>query len=247
LHGSFLTGNVIFYPKVDTLFAGFQALDKLDPAQKEALRAAAERTSAHLLEDLPTTEDTGPFCSGGGRVVTASEADVRDLKAAARPVYRQLETDPQTAAFISQIRSMKAGMTAPSPTRACGAGSTSTKPAPQKIPEGTYTAVGTKQQALRLGADDQCALKAGGARLRLEMHDGRWAQWESCEILSDVIGSQGTYTSTDKELIMHETCCGDTTLGWSFDGKKLALKITQPENPEPNSRFIAEHRWVKVS
>ena len=34
-------------------------------------------------------------------------------QAAAQPVYDQLETDPQTAALITQIRALKAGITAP--------------------------------------------------------------------------------------------------------------------------------------
>ena len=109
LHGSILTGNLIFYPKVDTLFAGQQALGKIDSSQQQALRTAAQRTVAHVLENLPATDDTGPFCSGGGQVVAATDRDVRALEAAAQPVYRQLEEDPQTAAFITQIRALKAG------------------------------------------------------------------------------------------------------------------------------------------
>ena len=63
LQGSVVTGNLIFYPKVDTLFAGQQAIDKLDASQQEALRAAAQRTKTYVLEKLPASEDTGPFCS----------------------------------------------------------------------------------------------------------------------------------------------------------------------------------------
>ena len=242
----FYPGNLIFDPKVDTLFAGKQALGKLDSSQQQALRAAAQRTGAHVLENLPATEDTGPFCSGGGRWV-ATHSDVRALKAATQPVYRQLAQDPQTAAFISQIQDLKAGMPAPTQLTQCG-DSRSTGSAAQEVPDGTYTAVGTKQDALRLGGDDPCALKADGARLRLELTNGVWAQWVGCKIYPDTIGSQGTYTSTEKDLVLHETCCGDTTLDWSFDGKALTLKIRESDTPnvEPGDRFIWNHKWVKV-
>jgi TRAP-type C4-dicarboxylate transport system substrate-binding protein len=247
LHGSILTGNLIFYPKVDTLFAGQQALGKLDPTQQQALRAAAQQTVARVLGNLPATEDTGPFCSGGGRVVTAPDRDVRAFQAASEPVYRQLEADAQTAAFISQIRTLKAGIAAAPPTTACGQSGSTTSTA-QAVPEGTYTAISTKQNALRLGAADPCALKSDGAHLRLELQDGHFTQWEFCKNMPDSIGSQGTYTSTDKQLITHETCCGDTTLDWSFDGKALTLKIRQAEmGVEPDGRFILEHDWIKVS
>jgi TRAP-type C4-dicarboxylate transport system substrate-binding protein len=247
LHGSILTGNLIFYPKVDTLFAGQGALGKLDSSQQDALRTAAQRTVAHVLEDMPATEETGPFCSGGGRVVAATKRDIHALEAAAQPVYRQFEGDPQTAAFIAQIRALKAGISSPAQATACG-DSLSSGSAAQEIPVGTYTAVGTKQEALRLGADDPCALKADGARLRLELSNGVWAQWESCKIHADTIGSRGTYTSTEKDLVLNETCCGDTTLDWSFDGKALTLKIRESDTPgvEPDTRFILEHKWVKV-
>jgi TRAP-type C4-dicarboxylate transport system substrate-binding protein len=247
LHGSILTGNLIFYPKVDTLFAGQQALGKLDSSQQQALRTAAQRTAAHVLENSPATEDSGPFCSGGGRVVAATDRDARALEAAAQPIYRQMEEDPQTAAFVTQIRALKAGIPAPTQLTECG-DSQSTGSAAQEIPEGTYTAVGTKQDALRLGHDDPCALKADGARLRLELSNGVWAQWESCKIEPDTIGAQGTYTSTGNDLVLNETCCGDTTLDWSFDRKALTLKIRESDTPgvEPGSRFILNHKWVKV-
>ena len=76
-----------------------------------------------------------------------------------------------------------------------------------------------------------------------------WAQWQSCKIYPDTIGSQGTYTSTEKDLVLHETCCGDTTLDWSFDGKALTLKIRESDTPNvgPDGRFILNHKWVKVS
>ena len=56
LGGSILTGNLTFYPRVDTLFAGQQALSKLDAAQKNALQTAARRTLEHVVKDLPATE-----------------------------------------------------------------------------------------------------------------------------------------------------------------------------------------------
>jgi TRAP-type C4-dicarboxylate transport system substrate-binding protein len=248
LGGSIVTGNLTFYPRVDTLFAGQQALGKLDSSQRSALRTAAQRTLTHVVQGLPATEDTGPFCSGGGRVVAAPEDDVRALQAAAQPVYRMLETDPQTGAFITQIRTMKASIPATPPITACGS-PTSGAAAAQKIPEGTYTALGTKQDALRLGWQDPCALRSDGNHLRLDLHSGEFVQYESCKIQPDRIGSQGTYTSTDTTLVMHHPGSGATTLDWSFDGKALTLKIRAPASGPPGQgdRFILEHEWVKVA
>jgi hypothetical protein len=43
-----------------------------------------------------------------GRVVTASRADLTAIMRAARPVYSDLERDPQTRALIAAIRELKA-------------------------------------------------------------------------------------------------------------------------------------------
>ncbi len=95
--------------------------------------------------------------------------------------------------------------------------------------------MGTKQDALRLGFDDPCALKSDGAHIRLELRDGQWEQWEYCKNQPDVIGSEGTYTSTDKDLVLHEPGYGDG----NWPGRSTANRLlSRSENRKATSRVF---------
>ena len=117
------------------------------------------------------------------------------------------------------------------------------------MPDGTYTALATKADALRLGARDDCALKADGSHLRLELKKGEFAQWEKCSILADQIGSHGRFTVTEDTFTTIETCCGEGYFDWTFDGHFLTLKLRATEHGEPldpSAQLIMNHRWEKV-
>ncbi len=118
--GSVLTGNVVLFPQVKTLFANQDLMGALSDEQQAILAAAAEE--AYTFATDAATEDSQAFCDAGGDVAIASEADVAALQRAAMPVYQTLEADPQTKGFIDEIQALKEGQTvveAPSP---CGGG-----------------------------------------------------------------------------------------------------------------------------
>ena len=117
--GSVVTGNVVLFPRVNTLFAGQDLMASLSDEQEAILAAAAEE--AHAFATSATTEDFRAFCEAGGEVVIASEADVAALQRAARPVYRMLEADPQTKVFIDEIQELKEGQTVAEGPSSCSA------------------------------------------------------------------------------------------------------------------------------
>ena len=105
--GSVLTGNVVLFPQVKTLFANQDLMGSLSDEQQAILAAAAEE--AYTFATDAATEDSQAFCDAGGDVATASEADIAAMQQAARPVYQMLEADPQTKSFIDQIQTLKEG------------------------------------------------------------------------------------------------------------------------------------------
>jgi TRAP-type C4-dicarboxylate transport system substrate-binding protein len=119
--GGTATGNVTFYPKVNTLVIGDAAYDRLDEAQRRAISEAAAQTRDLLIQDNPSdAEAAKAFCADGRRVVLASEQQLAALEHAAAPVMAELESDEQTASIVAAIRGMKtdaAGAPAPEP---CG-------------------------------------------------------------------------------------------------------------------------------
>lgn len=117
------TGNVILYPKVNSLVVNMKAFQALSETQRQTLKegAAASRTWAvDTMTD--TTDDAAMFCKNGGTIVTATEGQVAAFKAAATPVYAKLEADPDTKTRIAKIRKLAAGEPAPAPIRPCSPG-----------------------------------------------------------------------------------------------------------------------------
>ncbi len=115
--GSFLTGNVVLFPRVNALFASEATASSLSDAQWAILEEAASETFVFATELIPASDTIDAFCSGGGRIVGAEPGDLEALELAARPVYRMMEGDPQTASFIERIRELKASSSpTPMPT-----------------------------------------------------------------------------------------------------------------------------------
>jgi TRAP-type C4-dicarboxylate transport system substrate-binding protein len=117
--GSFLTGNVVLFPRVNVLFASDAAASSLSEAQWAILQDAASRTFALASELVGGSESIDAVCSGGWEVVAAGPADIEALQRAARPVYVTMEDDPETAAFIERIRELKASSTPADPPTSC--------------------------------------------------------------------------------------------------------------------------------
>jgi TRAP-type C4-dicarboxylate transport system substrate-binding protein len=118
----YVTANVVLWPQFDVLFANPARLASLTGQQRAWLQqaGAASRSSVMLVagQDAPSIKQA---CAMGARFVTATLADLAALRQAFTPVYRSLETDPQTSAFIAQIQHLKKA-TPPGPAPAIPAG-----------------------------------------------------------------------------------------------------------------------------
>jgi TRAP-type C4-dicarboxylate transport system substrate-binding protein len=115
------TGNVIFFPKFQVLFANGAAFEKLGEAQQSILREAAIATQKKAIAEHPSEVDAGvAWCADGGMIVMASDEQVAAFEAAAKPVFDKIEGDPLNAELIKAIRELKAN-TEPAPgAEACG-------------------------------------------------------------------------------------------------------------------------------
>jgi TRAP-type C4-dicarboxylate transport system substrate-binding protein len=105
--GATITGNVDFEPRPNVIFMNRRAFDAMTPAERRILlRAAAEvRTTESVYQ--PDAESARDLCRRGVRIVTASAADLAELRATVRPVYATLKRQPATRAFIGSITSMR--------------------------------------------------------------------------------------------------------------------------------------------
>jgi TRAP-type transport system periplasmic protein len=113
--GKYLTANVNLWPRSLVLFASGKAWAALTPAQRRILRQAVtdDQAAETQFERDNERTDTEILCRRGLlRFLTASRADIAALRRAVRPVYDQLQRDPQTRLYIRRIEAMGQGISA---------------------------------------------------------------------------------------------------------------------------------------
>jgi TRAP-type C4-dicarboxylate transport system substrate-binding protein len=107
--GRALTGNVVFWPKAQTIVMNRAAFDRLTSEQREILRRAGRDAFEPELRRDRRDERYEPslLCSTVS-VVTATPAERAALRRSVERVYRGLERDPFTKKWITQIEQMRA-------------------------------------------------------------------------------------------------------------------------------------------
>jgi hypothetical protein len=108
--------NVNLWPRPLVIFAGARAYARLTASERDVLQHAAanavpKAAAAARASDL---EMAGNFCREGRVALDrASPSELRALRQAVTPVYRQLEGDPATRDTMQQIERLKAQLAEP--------------------------------------------------------------------------------------------------------------------------------------
>ncbi len=117
--GSHITANVDLWPRALVIFARGDVYKRLTAGERDVLQEAATNAlpkagPAARASDL---EAAANLCRTG-RVAfdLATASELRALRQAVAPVYRELESDPETRATIQQIESLKAQLSQPPAT-----------------------------------------------------------------------------------------------------------------------------------
>ncbi|MGN9845486.1 TRAP transporter substrate-binding protein [Nonomuraea sp. H19] len=250
------TGNVVFFPKVNSLVIRSDVLSRLPADQRKVLTDAARSVSAWSLERLPSeAEEAKRYCGKGGKVVLASAADLQALEKAVRPVYAELERDAVTKELIGRIREMKAGQPQ---ALSCGTGEREEPKAgpsrdPGPFPEGVYRVEISAEEFSKAGVTRGTALRHGGVNT-LIVKDGTWL-WRGPE------GERmcgGPYSVTDGRIKLQlDGVCGPKdwwlfTATWTLDGRFLRFldyqqgdRKTAAEDPF-GWRLWTSESWEKI-
>jgi hypothetical protein len=178
--GATMTGNVIFWPRPNVIFINQHAFSSLTAGQRSVLvRAAALARSAGIYEGNDTVY-VADLCRRGTQIVSASPANLAGLLAAVQPVYRMLESDPSTKAYISQITAMRQATggspsTVTCPPQAVPAGQITTAATPL---DGTWQVTFTEQELAAAGAASDELLPSQGnwGRFTFTLSRGHWWQ-----------------------------------------------------------------------
>jgi TRAP-type C4-dicarboxylate transport system substrate-binding protein len=244
-----LTANVTLVADVVTIVANEQRFNKLSDAQRRILRTAAARAAKRTDDVLTADADSDGklarrYCARG-HVVLASDAELAAFEQTMRPVYAQLERDPQVRATIAAIRELKR-RTPPDPTPKIPAScsrSASVTPGRERDPsflDGTYRWRITRAGALKVGADPHD--EAIGTIAGMTLRSGRWA----LEVSDGGRGS-GTFKVIGNRIAFAWPAQGDTN---TFTFRRRAdgtLELTAALPMDRGDRLVSSSSpWTRL-
>jgi TRAP-type C4-dicarboxylate transport system substrate-binding protein len=239
----YVTSNVTLWPQMDVLLANPARLRSLTVQQRhwleQAARFAATRAAAVADADADAIADS---CATGARFAQASAADRAALQAAFAPVYASLRQDPETKAFIEQIRALKRSTT-PEAAPAVPSGCTGTAPAQTAVGSGTaparlngtYRFVISKKDATKAGdpeADQFPSVQTW------TLKDGRADNSSGLDGRYSVKGDRITFQFFDFDY------ANTFTFRVDEDG---TLHLTPVPPMDPGDAFLLSHEpWTKI-
>jgi TRAP-type C4-dicarboxylate transport system substrate-binding protein len=238
-----VTANVTFFPKANTIVANRAAFDRLTHDQREMLRKAAAETLHQVVASRPTDVDEArSACSVGVRIVVASDADIRGLVGATRPVVVRLERDESTRKSIQRIVALRETMAVSSPVIApCGrpsAGTATAKAGGRSAtlpPDGVYRALISPKDFLRVGIEaSEARYNSGLFTLTL---DGGRVSWHEKDDPTVCVGRYFLSKGTVRFVMDNPSPCGSGPGGWIFSAgwkrEDGGIRFTNVQSSEP--------------
>jgi TRAP-type C4-dicarboxylate transport system substrate-binding protein len=245
--------NVTLFPKVNSLVINADVMDGLTDDHQSVLQDAARRTVDWAIAAASDeAEHAEVFCGNGGRVVVASDDDIRALYQAVAPVYTELERDPTSAAMIDRIRTMGLDLDAAPTTASCGPSSDDASAGDGQVetafPEGVYRAEITADFLMDAGIDRATAVNHAGV-WTLSFRGGQF-------LGQDVNAASGrasdcpdsTYSVEAGRVTIHMgpvgEGCGSAagrvlfSASWTLEGDRLRFADVRSEDGSPNP-FLA--------
>lgn len=108
----YITANLVLWPEFDAVVANPSALASLDSQQRRWLTEAAQQSAARSVAIVSAdSASIRTDCHGGARFYGATRPQLTATRRALGPVYSELESNPQTRAFIGEIASLKQAVT----------------------------------------------------------------------------------------------------------------------------------------
>ncbi|HEV8651543.1 MAG TPA: TRAP transporter substrate-binding protein DctP [Actinomycetes bacterium] len=239
----YVTANVTLWPQMDVLLANPGRLAALTQQQRgwlqQSARDAAGRSVALADRDVQSLKNS---CQSGARFANASPADLASLRKAFAPVAASLEQDPQTKAFIQQIRALKRSTPAGAPL-AIPAGCTGRAPeqpagntgtAPTDL-NGTYRYVLTKEDAQKAGDTEDVYPQVTTVKL------------EDGQVEGGCFGQGVTYSVTGDRITFNAPEYGySTTFTFSADDEGN-LHLTPVPPMDRGDAFQCSYKaWTKI-
>jgi TRAP-type C4-dicarboxylate transport system substrate-binding protein len=244
---TWLTANVTLFADALTVVVNERRYAKLSDQQRRVLRIAAARAAQRSAAVMAANSEAklAPRQCARGRVVLAGGADRATLEQATRPVYAQLEHDPQVKATIGAIRELER-RTPPDPAPRIPTSCSrigSAVHARERDPsflDGSYRWRITRAGARKVGVDPDDA--AVGTIAGMTLRGGGWALERS-----DGSRDRGTFTVVGNRIAFDWPAQGYTN---SFTFKRRSdgtLELTPVLPMDAGDRLVvASSPWKRI-
>jgi TRAP-type C4-dicarboxylate transport system substrate-binding protein len=258
------TGNVIFFPKFQVLFANGAAFAKLSEGQQAIIHKAADATQKKAIEEHPSEVDAATaWCTDGGTVVMASQEQVSAFEAAAQPVFDKIEADPLSAELITTIRELKAKTEQAPGAEACGP--TVAIPSPESNlnrevwseglpPNGVWQAEITTDDFVRMGLLRSVAEREWAGMYTITFEEGKYymtwqglqGQTGKCQANYEVV--ENVVRLTYYQTTGNECEGGIEDFQWRLDNGGLHLHLVATNGKFVDAKAFFEAKpWQKIA
>ena len=223
--GKSLAANVVFWPRAETIVMNRRAFERLTPEQQEILRDAGRAAIVPRLARIERVEDEaiGVICARNlVPLVHASPAEVAALHEAVRPVYAELERDPETRDVIAEIRELDSGAEAEPPR--CPTARASVAPEL----EGRWQTKVSGEDLLAAGASPK-EVRGGRNSLTLELDRGRWVarSLETRRVWIGAYAVRGDLIGFTLETCSHNPCTPGAAADHAWSVYRDTLSLTR--------------------
>jgi TRAP-type C4-dicarboxylate transport system substrate-binding protein len=255
-----VTANVTFFPRANTLVANEDAFGRLSDDQRKTLRGAAAETLMRVFATRPTDAETArAACGAGVRIVLASDADIRGLVRATRPVVSRLERDDGTRKSIQRIVALRETISGSPPAIApCGspsAATTKAEPGGGRVtlpPDGVYRSLLKPAEFLRAGLDASTAQNNSGL-FTLTLRGGR-VSWTIKGDPNVCVGHYFLSKGTVRYVLDNPATspCGAGPGGWLFSARWRSedggIRLTNVQGPDgpPFDQVAWGRLWKRI-
>jgi hypothetical protein len=207
--GAIATGNVVPFPKVETLVATEGLRSRIQPGQWQVLLDAASATRREQLDSFPTdVEEARDYCRAGSDIVAASPSDLAAFEEVGGEVRSELEQDPATADLIDAVAAVVATVPRAEPITGCPPeGSAAPGEDETAALDGIYVARVHRSDMVAAGVTSPDIIRDNTGRFTWTLEGGSWHYTQrATHYLADPEES-GSYTYED----------GLFTLYWGSD------------------------------
>ena len=250
LTAKYTTANLNLWPRPLVIIMGKAAAARLSPAQQSVLRDAVHAALVPSL-DASRQEDQQALpglCATPMTLPSATQQQLADLRAAAKPIYASLRRNQSTKTWLDQIQALKDQLNAAPEAATCAGVGGSQQVTPI---DGTYeirhhTAVDW-QTVCKNALPPNLPHRNEIDTLTAVFDHGTIIQYEQNPGPAKEIGWKGTYQVFRDTVQLTADGGGDTfTMTWSLANSALTLSNLQNSHDCGDAVVWTLHPWKKV-